>query len=141
MIPREANPCTTKIKTWGDKRKGLADGHFDSCCHLMKQSTAALIQWQFQLRLVLPAQHRWECTFPACVCWLVLSQDVLIEPWLGRLMSDCGNQGGNTTSRNHKRRTQPEPGFQFCVLDTTCCLSLTLKLLCWLLLSSGLCCW
>lgn len=85
MIPAEANPCTTEIKTSGVKIKGFTDGNFDSCPHFMKQSTAALIQWQFQLSCVLPPQHRWKCTFPGCVCWLVLSQCVLRQTLAGKV--------------------------------------------------------
>lgn len=83
LCPTEANPWITKIKTWRDKRKVIADGHCDSCPHLEKQSTAAIMQWQFQLRRVVLLQHRWECTFPDCVCWLVLSQYVLIATLAG----------------------------------------------------------
>lgn len=105
LFPAVANPCTTKIKTWGDRRKSITDGHFDSCPHLMEQSTAALIPWQFQLRHFMLLQHRWESTFPL----LVGTQSVCAERNLG-WESSCQTVARKEATQKQKPQKENSAG-------------------------------
>lgn len=138
FFPAEANACTTKIKTWGDERKGVTDGHSDSCLHLMKEPS-----WTHPVTISAQMCYASAALMGVHLPWLCLlagTQPVCADRnlgWEGSCQTVASKEATQQT-KTTKGELSWSPVFQFCILNTTCCLSLTLKLPCQLRLSSGL---